>query len=62
MLMQLELMPVELIAFWSCLALLSCAAVCAYVWQRHSDDTPRADLNVDNGREVALFSLFSWRY
>ena len=41
------LMPVELIGLWTFLALLSCAAVCAYVWQRRSDHTPRAHLTVD---------------
>jgi hypothetical protein len=54
-------MPVELIGLWIFLAFLSCAAVCAYGWQRRCDHTPRAQLAVDKSRgEVALFPLFWW--
>ena len=56
------LMPLELIALWIFLALLSCAAVCAYVWQRRSEDIPRAPLTFDKGHELALRPLLASRY
>ena len=56
------LMPVELIGLWTFLALLSCGAVCAYVWQRRSAHTPRAPLTAYRGRGEALLPLSSWDY
>ena len=56
------LMPAELIALWIFLSLLSCGAVWAYVRQRSSNDTPRANLTVSNRRELQLLPLVASRH